>query len=432
MAQISFSKRKIDSISLAEKGKQKYYWDTDTPGLGLVVGSRSKTFVLQLSVEAPGTKTGYKTSKKTLGRYGRDLTLEQAKGAVNGYVDASGQPVLGEAIKLKMGDKEDKTGSSVTLKELVAAYFRETKRRDGKDRRESSALAYQALIERHYAGWIIMTIPQVNALTADLVLEKYQQIAAGGAMSARNSAVMLSAVLNYGLAKYPATLKSNPLAVLTSRYVNVMKKIEPRHECLIYDPTKQRNDFKAFHEGLKKMTEVRRDLYMFTLFTGMRRMEATALQWDQVDLKHGEIHIEDTKNRQALHIPLNRQSLDILKHRRETVDPKSPWVFCSTKGVINKTGYSVMRSDHLKRATGLDMTIHGLRRTFITAGRKLKRYEDTDKLTNHIDSSIAGVHYDETDINDLRETCEMIGNEIERIAKEGVEALHSATAINQR
>lgn len=60
------------------------------------------------------------------------------------------------------------------------------------------------------------------------------------------------------------------------------------------------------------------------------------------------------------------------------------------------------------------MTIHGLRRTFITQGRKLKRYEDTDRLTNHVDGSMAGKHYDETDLEDLRETANMIGNEIER------------------
>jgi hypothetical protein len=62
----------------------------------------------------------------------------------------------------------------------------------------------------------------------------------------------------------------------------------------------------------------------------------------------------------------------------------------------------------------LTLTIHALRRTFITVGRKLKRYEDTDALTNHVDGSMAGKHYDETSIEDLRETVNMIGNEIER------------------
>ncbi|MBK5275150.1 MAG: integrase family protein [Desulfuromonadales bacterium] len=413
MPKATLTKKKIDSIKYADEG-QVIYWDSEMPGLGLVVGTKTKTFRLQLDVKDATKSKGYRTVKKTLGRYGVDITLEQARGMISGYVDAEGQAVLGERIKIKLGEPTANAGEGVTLKELTKSYFTETKRRDGKDRRESSAIAYQNLIERHYAGWLTLTLKEVNELTPDVVMEKFQQVATGGEMSARNSAVMLSAVLNYGLAKYPGTLKSNPLAILTSRHVNVMKKIEPRHECLQYEPAKQRNDFKVFREGMEKMTEVRRDLYMFTLFTGMRRMEATALQWDQVNLEHGEILVEDTKNREKLHIPLNRQALAIVKRRRETVDAASPWVFCSTKGTINKTGYSVMRADHLKRATGLDITIHGLRRTYITTGRKLKRYEDTDKLTNHVDNSMAGKHYDETGIEDLRETTQMIGDTIER------------------
>lgn len=415
MPKIKFTKSGIEGIKKPDKG-QVIYWDTSTPGLGLVVGMRTKTFRLQIDVKDTSKKGGYRTVKKTLGRFGIDITLEQAKGMVSGYIDPeSGQAVLGERIKIKLGDTAVSVGEDVTLKELMISYFQETKRRDGKDRRESSVTAYKKLIERHYDGWMTLTLKGVNSLTPDVVMEKFQQIAAGGAMTARNSAVMLSAVLNYGLAKYPGTLKSNPLAILTSRHVNVMKKIEPRHECLIFDGEKKRNDFKAFHEGMKKLTEVRSDLYQFTLFTGLRRMEATPLQWDHVDLEHAELRIDDTKNRNELHIPLNRQAMAILKRRREVVDKDCPWVFCSTKGAINKTGFTVMRSDNLKRVTGLDITVHALRRTFITIGRKLKRREDTDLLTNHIDSSMAGKHYDETTVDDLRETSQMIGNEIERL-----------------
>lgn len=430
MPKIAFTKKKIDSIKNTEDG-QAIYWDTETPGLGLVVGKKAKTFRLQLDVKDSSKAKGYRTVKKTLGRYGTDITLEQAKGMVSGYVDQdTGQAVLGERIRIKLGDVAANAGEDVTLKELMVSYFKETKRRDGKERRESSVTAYKNLIERHYDGWMTLTLKEVNSLTPDVVMEKFQQIAAGGAMTARNSAVMLSAVLNYGLAKYPGTLKSNPLAILTSRHVNVMKKIEPRHECLIFDGEKKRNDFKAFHEGMKKLTEVRSDLYQFTLFTGLRRMEATPLQWDHVDLQHAELRIEDTKNRNELHIPLNRQAMAILKRRRDVVDEGCPWVFCSTKGAINKTGFSVMRSDNLKRVTGLDITVHALRRTFITIGRKLKRREDTDLLTNHVDSSMAGKHYDETTVDDLRETSQMIGNEIERLMLHvvGANVINLATA----
>lgn len=412
MPKVTLTKKKIDSIKNTEKG-QVIYWDSETPGLGLVVGMKTKTFLLQLDVKDTSKPKGYRTVKKTLGRYGTEITLELARGMVSGGIDSEGKAVLGERIKLKMNDSATSTGENVTLRELVTSYFKETKRRDGKERRESSATIYKNLIERHYEGWLNLTLKEVNALTPDIVLEKFQQIAVAGAMSARNSAVMLSAVLNYGLAKYPGALKVNPLAILTSRHVNVMKKIEPRHECLIYDAEKKRNDFQVFFKGLQTMSEIRRDLHLFTLYTGLRRTESSALQWSQIDLKHAELHLEDTKNRQDLHIPLNRQAVAILERRKTQTPEGCKWVFPAVIGT-SKKGHAGMNAEHLRQVTGLDLTVHALRRTFITVGRKLKRYEDTDRLTNHVDKSMAGRHYDETSVEDLRETCQMIGNEIER------------------
>jgi integrase len=76
----------------------------------------------------------------------------------------------------------------------------------------------------------------------------------------------------------------------------------------------------------------------------------------------------------------------------------------------------------LKAKTGLDITIHGLRRSFITTARRLKIFEDADRLTNHVDASISGKHYDGTGVDDLRQPLQVIVNEIERLMVEGVGA----------
>ncbi len=77
-----------------------------------------------------------------------------------------------------------------------------------------------------------------------------------------------------------------------------------------------------------------------------------------------------------------------------------------------------MVAAQLKTKTGLKITV-GLRRSFITIGRKLKIFEDTDLLTNHIDSSVTGKHYDGTDIEDLREPLQKIADKIERLMLAG-------------
>ena len=98
MPKATFTKKKIDSIKYADSGRVMY-WDTDTKGLGLAVGMNTKTFLLQMDVKDSTKKSGYRTIKKTLGRYGDDITLEQVREMIRGHVDKeTGEAVLGERI----------------------------------------------------------------------------------------------------------------------------------------------------------------------------------------------------------------------------------------------------------------------------------------------------------------------------------------------
>src|ERR1700686_1042748 len=77
MKRIPLTKPNIDRLPFSG-GTQVIYWDTDLPGFGLIVGKRSKTFLVQVDVKDPGKPKGFRTIKQTLGRYG-DLTPEQAR-----------------------------------------------------------------------------------------------------------------------------------------------------------------------------------------------------------------------------------------------------------------------------------------------------------------------------------------------------------------
>lgn len=415
MPKIKFSKSTIDGIKFTIDG-QVIYWDVKTPGLGLVVGARTKTFRLQLDVKDDSRPKGYRTVKKTLGRYGAELTLEQARAMVEGYIDQDGQAVTSERLKLKMDAPEqtETSGKDKLLKELVSDYFRLTKRRDGKERKERTATQYTALVERHYSGWMEMTLPDVADIKPDTVVEKYRSNEVDfGPATARNSSSVLSAILNYGRATYPGALHTNPLAILSNPHLCIRQAKQVRHDCLVYDPAKKRNDFPVFFSGLESCTDTVRDGFLFALYTGMRRAEVEGLQWDNIDLEHKELLLKDTKNRSDLHIPLNRQAMAILE-RRQTAATNGMVFPQARSGGKNRTGHIQLNALTLKKMTGLDITVHGLRRTFITLGRKLKRFEDTDRLTNHVDSSMSGRHYDETNVSDLRETAQLIGDTIDR------------------
>jgi len=408
------SKSDIDKIPFPKAGQTDYF-DTKSTGLGLRIGTTSKTFFVKVDVKDPSKKTGYRTVRKTLGRYG-DLTLEQARKELTGYDDKEKGFVPGKRLELKRG-VTNSNGANVTLDDMLDAYFLEKRTRDGKGFKPATVKGYTNIITRHFERWLPLTLADTAKLTPDIVIDRYRQVETKhGAYGARNAFVMLTAVINYSMVKYPGIITSNPLNVL--RLGKHMKKIEARTDRL------EGNDFQTFHEGIQKFNEITRACYLVCLYHGLRSEEAAGLRWEYVNMEKQEITIPDTKNRQPLHVPMCRQSLAILKRRLEQNPEDNQWVFPSLYRPqnLNKSGHVRLMAAELKAKTGLNITVHGLRRTFITAARRLKIFEDADRLTNHIDASISGKHYDGTGVDDLRKPLQVIANEIERLMTEGIGA----------
>ena len=413
---VPLTKEVIECIPFAGDG-QITYWDKDRPGFGLIVGKRSKTFLVQVDVKDPSKPKGYRTVRKTLGRYG-EMTIEQARKEMAGYDDKDKGFVPGKRLEIKRG-KVTANGSNVTLDDMLSAYFVEKKKKDGKAFKASTVKGYTNIITRHFQTWLPLTLADTAKITPEIVIDRFQQAETNhGPFGARNAFVMLTAIINYALVKYPGAITTNPLNVL--RIGNHMKKIEARTEQL------KGNDFHTFHEGIQKFNEIIRDAYLVCLYHGMRSEEASGLRWEHVNLDNQTISIPDTKNRETLYVPLCRQSLAILTRRRDQNPEGIEWVFPSIPKLFhhstNKTGHVRLMAAALKLNTKLDITVHGLRRTFITTARKLKIFEDADRLTNHVDSSISGRHYDGTDVDDLRLPLQTIANEIERLMLHGVGA----------
>lgn len=413
MPKLALTKRNIDKLPLTEKG-QVDYWDTALKGFALRVGQSTKTFFVQADVKDSTKKKGYRTVKQVIGRYG-EITPEQARDRATGYIDTEGKHVPGALLALRQTEPE-KPGNAVTLQEMLVMYFKEKRRKsDGLPHKQKTVDDYTNIIERHFPSWLPLPLPEIAKMTPDTVIDRYKQIEIdSGPYAARNAFTMLSAIVAYATVKYPATIPTNPFRTLRGN--GLMAKVKERDECL------QGGDFKVFHDGIQGFNPVTRDCYLFALYQGMRSTEAASLRWEHVDMEKKEICIPDTKNRKALHVPLSRQALEILEQRKKANVEKSPWVFPGQRKDLNKTGHVRLVSADLRTRTGLKLTVHALRRSFITIGRKLKLFEDTDRLTNHIDSSVSGKHYDQTGVDDLRKPLQIIANEIERLMVEGVGA----------
>lgn len=104
-----------------------------------------------------------------------------------------------------------------------------------------------------------------------------------------------------------------------------------------------------------------RPIVITALNTGMRLGEILKLKWDQVDLGHGYILLDDTKNNECRQIPLNstlRVALEVLPRGYE-----SEYVFTGKDGKpYNRVKSSFATA--LKRANIRDFRFHDLRHTF--------------------------------------------------------------------
>lgn len=413
MPRLNFTVRNIDKLTFDPKKGPVDYFDTNTRGLGIRVGQFTKTFFAKADVVDSTTKKGYRTVRKVLGRFG-EITLEQARKLFMGYDDKQEGFVPGLRLVLKR-EKVRSNGSDVTLEQMLEAYFTEKRTADGRDYKPSTVRGYTRIVTHHFDSWLTLTLPQVAKLTPDVVIESYKHSEGKhGPYGARNAYVMLSAIISYAMVKYPAAIGTNPLNVL--RFGKHMKKIQARTERL------EGKEFQVFYQGIQKFNENIRDCYLFCLYHGLRSQEAATLRWEYINLDRLTLTIPDTKNRRPLYAPLCRQSLEILERRLAQREEGCPFVFPAVKTVrysTNKTGHVRLMATALKLNTGLNITVHGLRRTFITTARRLKIFEDADRLTNHVDSSISGRHYDATDVEDLRRPLQTVASELERLMKEG-------------
>lgn len=108
----------------------------------------------------------------------------------------------------------------------------------------------------------------------------------------------------------------------------------------------------------------------FALNTGCRRGEILGLTWDRIDMKHGFILLEDTKNGKRREIPINANVRNVLKGIVRRLD--SPFVFVNP--AVDETGqllnggryYNLKKSfaSACRKAKLLDFHFHDLRHTF--------------------------------------------------------------------
>jgi integrase len=169
----------------------------------------------------------------------------------------------------------------------------------------------------------------------------------------------------------------------------------------------------AWSQGVAGLqNETLRDYLLLILFTGLRRQEAAQLQWNQVDLKAKTLKIAGTKNREPHSLPLSDFLHNLLIRRKKT--SASDYVFPGP----GKGGYIIEPRKQMAKVietTGIQFTVHDLRRTFITIAESLDipAYA-LKRLLNHKMSGDVTAGYIILDVERLRKPMQMIADFILR------------------
>lgn len=141
-------------------------------------------------------------------------------------------------------------------------------------------------------------------------------------------------------------------------------------------------DLPAWWRAVMAEPDLSRDFLLTALFTGMRRGELMKLRWGNVDLNARTLHLPTTKNGDPLNLPLSPFLADLLTARKAKADG-SPFVFPGP----GKDGHLVETKKFLLRVatgSGVNFTLHDLRRTFITIAESLDvPHYALKRLLNH-------------------------------------------------
>ena len=396
MPKLLLTKRNIDSkkhIPPVDKGQVDYF-DEELKGLVLRVGKTSKVFYVQVDVKDPATGK-FKTAREKIGAYG-EYTPEQVRAVAPDIIKRirEGRPA---AVK------------APTLQHMYDRYITDKKLTAG------TLLIYK-YVPRLFESWLPLPLDLLGqALAPEVVIDKFAHIHGNnGPSAANNSFKCLQAIINYAEILYPQFITRNPIKVLSRAEMWV--KIEPREECL------EPKQFKVFADALLTCTPAHRDCYTFALYHGIRPKEAYSLKWEHVDLDKEIVTLvhETQTSKRTYTVPLSRQSKTILSKRKDGSMEGQVYVF-PAQGPRNKHEHLILRADDLKRRTGLKITVHALRSSFITTAERLRlRRQDIDLLTGHADQTVTGRHYVRLTPADLQPVLQSIVNEIERLMVDGV------------
>lgn len=406
---VRITKTQVDNIVPPPDQEQVFLRDSELKGFAVrITRNGVKTFIFEKRIKG-------RVRRQKIGRY-PELTVEQARKRAQilaGQIAQGIDPIA---------KKEAEQARSTTLKEAFGDFKRARKKL-----KATTLYDYGRYFESAFTPWHNRPLIEI---TKDLVERRHRTLGEQRGKAYADGAMrFISSLFSFAMARYQHEDGSDVLTINPVKRLTATKgwyKVERRRTVLKphqlpawYAAVQALKETAPEYEDVDDTTESQRrataadvaDLLVLLLFTGLRRMEALTLTWNQVDLKDRTLSIANTKNHEPLVLPLS-DVVQALLTARDAAKGTSRFVFPGT----GKRGHLIEpKRDLLKvrQACGIDFLLHDLRRTFITTADSLDlSVYAIKRLVNHKMHGDVTAGYIVSDLERLRDPMQRIADKL--------------------
>jgi integrase len=404
MPTIKLTERSVERLKAPDpSGKQQLFWCDSLKGFGVLVSgaSSTKTFIVQRAI-------GGKTRRITIAQT-NVLSLNEAKRQAEGVLAD-----FYRGVDPKAGRR-----SSMTLRQALDAYLAARK-----TLKEKTAHDYRVGVQRYLAPWLDLAMKDITGEMVELRHRSLQaEIAERGRYAGKgsaNNAMRALGTLWTFVAEREPDLPANPVRRLRRQWFPIH-----RRERLV-----KADDLPRFYKAVTDLpSAVHRDFVLLLLFTGLRRTEAATLTWGAVDFTTRVIRVPAarTKSGRKLDLPMSDFVHSLLVARRAIGIAKFVFPGSGKSGHVNETKFLAMVAE----ATGIRISAHDLRRTFITVA------ESTDisplalkALVNHAVGSDVTAGYVQMSTERLRAPAQKVCDRLKELCQ--VDAVEGENVARMR
>ena len=268
--------------------------------------------------------------------------------------------------------------------------------------RPSTRKGYDRVILKYCIDWLERDLP---SLTDDEILKKYVEIREkSGSAQAALAVRVLKALYAYAIARFQIP-ERNIGRILRVAGITLTPIRKTRHI--------QKNDLPKWYKAVSSQSKTRqertaRDIFLLGLFTGLRKTEIMSLKWEDIDLRSRILTARNTKNHRDHSLPLPDFLVRLLRERKPDTG-KSPYVFPGKDLTVRIRDIDDSRFRVIDES-GINFTIHDLRRTFATIAAEMGIPPYLlKKLLNHKSGDVTEGY--------VISTVEILRNPVQKIAK---------------